>query len=379
MGPLKGVRVLEMAGLGPGPFCAMMLADMGAEVLRIERPGAARPFALDPRLDLLRRGRPAIALDLKKSEGVEAVLALCTGADALIEGFRPGVMEKLGLGPDACLGRNPRLVYGRMTGWGQDGPLAPRAAHDIDYIALTGALDAIGEAGRNPPPPLNLVADFGGGGMLLAFGVLCALLETRESGQGQVVDAAMIDGVAAMMTTFYGLHAMGLWSGGRGGNLLDGGAHFYGTYETRDGKYVAIGAIEPQFYAELIAGAGLDADKFVDQFDAARWPEMKAALGAAIKTRTRDEWAALFADSDACVAPVLTFLEAPGHPHHQARGTYAEIGGVVQPAPAPRFSRTAPDLPEPPREVGEGADDALAAWGMTRDEIAALRAAGALG
>ncbi len=322
MGPLAGIRVVEFAGIGPAPFCGMMLADMGADVVRLTRHGAR-----DSKFDVLHRSRPALAVDLKSSEGRATAWSHIEHADALIEGFRPGVMERLGLGPDACFARNPRLVYGRMTGWGQDGPLRDTAGHDIDYIALTGALHAVGRADRNPSPPLNLVGDFGGGGMMLAFGVVCGILEARQSGRGQVVDAAMTDGSALLMSMMYGMHAAGTWSNQREANLVDGGKHFYDTYECADGKWIAVGAIEPHFFAVLLEKLGLaSADR--------------ARLAALFKTKSRDEWATHFADSDACVAPVLDLDEAPRHPHNVARGTFVEVDGVIQPAPAPRFSRT---------------------------------------
>ena len=330
--PLAGLRVIEMAGIGPGPFCGMLLADMGAEVLRIERPGAppGRPS------DVTARGKRAMALDLKDAAAVTEMLDMVATADALIEGFRPGVMERLGLGPMECQARNPRLVYGRMTGWGQTGPLAALAGHDINYIAISGALDAIGPAAA-PVPPLNLVGDYGGGGMLLAMGLLAALLHAQRTGEGQVVDAAMSDGAALLMAPLYGMRAAGRWSAPRGGNLLDGGAPFYGTYACADGKFLAVGPIEPQFFAIFIQGLGLDEADFAQRGVAAAWPGLRARIAAALLTRRRDEWATVFEGSDACVAPVLTMDEAPGHPHNVARGTFLTIDGVVQPAPAPRF------------------------------------------
>ncbi len=367
MGPLNGIRVLEFAGIGPGPFCAMLLADMGADVVRIDRAGSGRA-PIDPLL----RGRRSIAVDLKNPKGIETVLRLVAGADALIEGFRPGVMERLGLGPDVCLARNPKLVFGRMTGWGQDGPMAQAAGHDINYIALAGALEGIGRKGEPPLPPLNLVGDFGGGGMLLAFGVLAGLLETKSSGKGQVVDAAMVDGAALLMSMFWGMKAMGIWSEERGTNLLDTGAHFYEVYECADGKYVSLGSIEPQFYAELVKLGGLDAEKF-PQLDRARWPELKQNLAAVFKRKTRDEWCAIMEGSDVCFAPVLAMSEAPAHPHNVARKTFVEIGGVTQPAPAPRFSRTAPALPSAPAKTGGDGESVLASFGFGADEIRALR------
>lgn len=380
MGPLEGVRVVELAGIGPGPFCAMVLADMGAEVLRVDRPDRVRPGRPErPPLDLLGRGRRSAAIDLKHPEGAAALLRLVERADVLVEGFRPGVMERLGLGPDVCLERNPRLVYGRMTGWGQEGPLAHAAGHDINYIALAGALHAIGRRGEPPVPPLNLVGDFGGGGLLLAFGIVCALYERERSGRGQVVDAAMVDGAALLMTMFFGMRAAGFWSDERGTNLLDTGAHFYEVYETADGRYVALGPIEPQFYRELLEKLGLaDDPAFAAQMDRSRWPELKERLAAIFRTRTREEWCALLEGTDACFAPVLSLEEAPRHPHNVARGTFVEFEGVVQPAPAPRFGRTRPELRRPPAHPGEHTEEALRDWGFAPEEIEKLRAAGAI-
>ena len=355
-GPLAGLKVVEFAGIGPGPFCAMVLGDLGADVVRIARPGT-KPDARD----VTTRNRRAIAIDLKGEGVVEQVLALVADADCLIEGFRPGVMEKHGLGPKECLAANPRLVYGRMTGWGQYGPLAQAAGHDINYIAVTGALHAIGRADDTPPPPLNLVGDFGGGGMLLAVGLLAALHESKRSGRGQVVDAAMTDGAALLSAFTYGMKALGQWTNQRGENLLDGGAHFYDTYACADGKYIAIGAIEPQFYAELRRRCGIADPLFDGQMDSARWPLLKLRLADVFRTRTRDEWCHVLEGSDACFAPVLDWDEAPRHAHNAARGTYVTLGDVLQPAPAPRFSRTGSDTPR----VCETAtlEDALQAWG----------------
>ena len=379
MGPLAGCRVIEIAGIGPLPMCAMLLSDMGAEVLRIDRTrDSGLGIAHDPRRDPLNRGRRSVAVDLKTADGVDTVLRLGERADALIEGFRPGVAERLGIGPDDCLARNPQLVYGRMTGWGQDGPLAHAAGHDINYIALTGALHAIGRAGDPPTPPLNLVGDFGGGALYLAFGVVCALLEARSSGRGQVVDAAMVDGAASLMTMVYGFHAMGLWRDARGANIVDSGAPYYEVYETGDGAYVAVGAIEPKFYAELLRLCGLDGEDLPGQSDTARWPELRDRLAALFKRKTRDEWRAILEGSDACFAPVLGLDEAPAHPHNRARGTFVTVDGVVQPAPAPRFSRTKPEIQGPPREPGADTDAALRDWGFDADEVARLRAAGAV-
>jgi alpha-methylacyl-CoA racemase len=379
-GPLTGVRVLELAGIGPGPYAAMVLSDMGAEVVRIDRAASvpASPPGRPP-VDVLNRGRRSVAVDLKVPEGVEAVLRLVASADALIEGFRPRVTERLGLGPDVCLERSPRLVYGRMTGWGQDGPYASAAGHDINYIALAGALAHIGRAGAPPTPPLNLVGDFGGGGLLLAFGIACGLFETSRSGQGQVVDAAMIDGAANLMAMFWGFRAMGIWSPERGTNLLDTGAHFYDVYECADGGFVSIGSIEPQFYAELLKRTGLDGDpELAGQMDRSTWPALKAKLAEVFRSRTRDEWCDEMEATDVCFAPVLSMDEAASHPHNVARGTFETRDGVVQPAPAPRFSRTAPELGRPPAFPGQHTDEVLADWGFAEDEVAALRAAGAV-
>jgi len=353
----------------------MLLADMGAEVLRIER--TAKVPGGDARFDLLSRGRRCIAVDLKQPDGVAAVLRLVEKADGLVEGFRPGVMERLGLGPDVCLERNPRLVYGRMTGFGQTGPLARAAGHDINYIALAGALAPIGRRGQAPTPPLNLVGDFGGGGMLLAFGMTCALIERSRSGKGQVVDAAMVDGAAVLMTMFFGVQQSGSWNAERGTNLLDSGSHFYDAYETADGKFISIGAIEPQFYAELLDKTGLG-ESLPPQNDRARWAEAKPIVARLFKTKTRDEWCTLLEGSDACFAPVLSLAEAPQHPQNAARNTFVEIAGVIQPRPAPRFSRTDPPTPGPPPRVGEHTDEALRDWGFSATELAALRAAKAI-
>lgn len=381
MGPLRGIRVVEMVGIGPGPFCAMMLADMGAEVIRIDRrrPEPPKIDVMNPGpFGILNRGRRSVAMDLKKPAAIEMTLRLVERADALIEGFRPGVMERLGLGPEACLRRNPRLVYGRVTGWGQDGPLALAAGHDINYIALAGVLHQIGRQGTPPTPPINLVGDFGGGGMLLAFGMVCALLEAQRSGLGQVVDAAMVDGAAALMAIIYGLHGLGAWRRERGTNFLDGGAPWYDTYECADGRFVAVGAIEPQFYALLLDKCGItDADDW-PQWDTARWPEMKEKLITLFRTRTRDEWCRLLEGTDTCFAPVLDLDEAPRHPHSRARHAFVEVAGVTQPAPAPRFSRTPPDTPSPPAKPGEHTVDVLHDWGIDGTEIDALKAAGAI-
>ena len=381
MGPLHGVKVVEFAALGPAPMGAMLLADLGAEVLRIERKSTTtgRPTAdlFDPKIDILNRSRRVVALDLKKPEAIETALRLVAGADVLVEGFRPGVMERLGLGPEVCLARNPRLIYGRMTGWGQSGTLANTAGHDINYLSLSGALHAIGERGGKPVVPLNLVADCGGGAMLLALGVLAALVEARGSGRGQVVDAAMTDGAAVLMSMMYTLKAMGQWTQERGSNLLDGGAHFYDTYRCSDGKWLSVGAIEPQFYALLLDMAGVTDPAFRAQWDREQWPALKEKLAAVLLTKTRDEWCAVFAGSDACVAPVLDMDEAPSHPHNRSRNTFIEINGVTQPAPAPRFSRTVPAMPSAPTVDGD-AGAVLADWGFATDEIAELQRLGAL-
>jgi len=374
MGPLQGLRVVELEGLGPAPFCGMLLADMGAEVVSIARRSSPAPRTTQ----VSERGKRTIALNLKAPEGVEAVLRLCERSDVLIEGFRPGVMERLGLGPEACLARNPRLVYGRMTGWGQTGPLAEVAGHDINYISLSGALHAIGRAGERPVPPLNLVGDFGGGGMFLAFGVMCAVFEARRSGAGQVVDASMVEGSAALMHMMHAMRAQGLWKDERGVNLLDGAAHFYDTYETADGKYLSVGAIEPQFYRLLVELAGLDPKEFAPQLDPGSWPRLKTRLAEVIRSRTRDEWAAIFEGTDACVAPVLSMSEAPQHPHNRARGSFVEIAGVSQAAPAPRFSRTESSLPHAPRPAGSDTLDVLREAGYDDAAIEALRRSGAL-
>ncbi len=379
MGPLAGVKVVEIAGIGPGPFCAMVLADLGAEVIRVDRAsGVPEQMPEGPARDVLNRGRRSIAVDLKTPRGAETVLRLVESADALIEGFRPGVAERLGIGPDAALAANPRLVYGRMTGWGQDGPYADAAGHDINYIALSGLLHAIGRAGEAPVPPLNLVGDFGGGGMLLALGVVAALLETRSSGEGQVVDASMVDGAALLGTMVFGFFGTGGWNDERGTNLLDTGAHFYDVYETADGRHVSIGSIEPQFYAELLRLSGLADEDLPAQFDREQWPAMKERVAAVFATKTRDEWCEIMDASDVCFAPVLSLAEAPEHPHNRARGTFVEQAGVVQPAPAPRFSRTPGELVAPPPHPGQHTDEVLRAWGFEADEIAKLRADGAV-
>ncbi len=377
-GPLHGLRVLEIAGIGPGPMCAMLLADLGAEVLRIDRPApSGLGVAMDPAYDVMNRGRRSVAIDLKTPEGVALLLDLVEKADALIEGFRPGVAERLGFGPNACLQRNPRLVYGRMTGWGQTGPLAGAAGHDINYISLAGALGAMGRKDAPPAPPLNLVGDFGGGALYLAFGIMAALYEVARSGTGQVVDAAMVDGVASLSTMFHGMMAAGLWDPRRReGNLLDGGAPFYDVYETSDGKYIAIGALEGKFYRELIARMGLEDAGLPAQMDKNRWPEIRRKFAETFASRSRDEWRERLEGTDVCFAPVLTLEEAAEHPHMQARGTFVDIGGVRQPAPAPRFSRTKPGMPSPPRRPGADSRAALADWGVAEERLAGYIASG---
>ena len=362
-GPLAGVRVLELAGIGPGPFCAMLLADQGATVLRIDRPGAANPR---PERELLSRGRQSAVLDLKHPRATDALLRLVDAADVLLEGFRPGVTERLGVGPDVCLRRNPRLVYARMTGWGQDGPLATAAGHDIGYIARAGALHGLGRAGGPPQFPANLLGDFGGGGMLLAYGICAALVERVTSGQGQVVDAAIVDGVASLLAMPLMFMAQGWWRDERGVNLLDGGVPWYDVYETADGKWMAVGALEPQFYAALLAGLGLTDVPARD--DPQNWPELRALFSARFKDRTRDEWAAAFAGTDACVEPVLSLTEAAGDPHLTARQTYVTRDGMTQPSPAPRFSRTPGQLPGSAPAPGQHTTEALTAWGLTDAE-----------
>jgi len=376
MGPLQGYRVLELAGIGPSPMTGMLLADMGAEVIRVERASKDTPAT---KTDPSYRGKRSIALDLKSEAGASTFLRLVESADVVTEGFRPGVAEKLGVGPEQCLERNPGIVYGRMTGWGQDGPLAQAAGHDINYIALTGALHAIGKAGEAPVPPLNLVGDMGGGGMLLALGILAALLESQKSGQGQVIDAAMTDGSALLMWMIHGFAAMGFHNADyRGVNVLDGGAHFYNCYETSDGKYVSIGSIEPQFYELLIEKAELDRETFGQQMDYTKWPGLKAELAAVFKTKTRDEWCTLLEGSDVCFAPVLSLTEAPDHPHNKARGTYVTVDGMAQPAPAPRFDRTPSEVRHGNRSLGSDTEVVLSDAGFSAEEIGALRESGCL-
>ena len=372
-GPLSGYKIIEIAGIGPGPFAAMMLSDMGAEVIRVERVQAVRDTqSSNANWDVMQRGRKNVAIDLKHADGVEALLQLVEKADAMIEGFRPGVMERLGVGPDVCLARNKKLVFGRMTGWGQDGPYANAAGHDINYIALAGALAHFGRAGEAPVPPLNMVGDFGGGGMLLAYGVVCALLEAQRSGAGQVVDAAMVDGSAILMSMFWGFKNIGLHDeNARGTNMLDSGAHFYDVYKCSDGKFVSIGSIEPQFYAQLLQLTGLASDaEFANQQDRTMWPKLKQRLTEVFATKTQAEWCKMMEGTDVCFAPVLTMSEAAKHPHNVARKTFIEIAGTTQPAPAPRFSRTVASLPTAPVGAGANTREVLQSWGIQNvDEL----------
>jgi alpha-methylacyl-CoA racemase len=372
-GPLTGLKVLELAGIGPTPFCGMLLSDLGADVVRIDRKGQGRSSPAD----VLSRGRRSVGLDLKTAAGVEACLKLTESADALIEGFRPGVMERLGLGPEPVMARNPRLVYGRMTGWGQHGPNAQAAGHDINYVALSGALHAIGTEDR-PAPPLNLVGDFGGGALYLAFGLLAGVLQARDSGRGQVIDCAMTDGAASLMAMFYGFKAAGMWTQERGANLLDGGAHFYAVYRCADGKWVSIGAIEPGFYALLLEKAGVDDPEFARQMDRTAWPSLRDKLAGIVARRTQAEWCDLLEGTDACFAPVLDMDEAPRHPHNRAREAFVDIAGVLQPAPAPRFSATPGAIQGPPPKTGEHDREALADWGFTPEELERLIAGGVI-
>jgi alpha-methylacyl-CoA racemase len=378
-GPLEGLRVVELAGLGPCPFAGMVLADLGADVLRVERPSAvAHAEPTGPSWDLLERGKRSIGVDLKHAAGVALLLELAQRADVLLEGFRPGVVERLGVGPDACRARNPRLVYGRMTGWGQSGPLATSAGHDIDYIALAGALDPIGRAGERPVPPMNLIGDFGGGGLLLALGVVSAVLAAQRSGEGQVVDAAMVDGAALLMTMIWSLRALGEWKDERGTNLLDTGAPFYEVYECADGRHVAVGAIEPEFYGALLEVMGLSAGELPPQMDRERWPATKKRFAEVFRTKTREEWVVRAAGSDACLAPVLEMSEVSDDPHNTARGTFVDIGGTVQPGPAPRFDKTPAAVPSPPVWPGGRGAEALEAWGLGHSHVAALCEQGVL-
>ena len=375
MGPLKGIKIIEMAGIGPGPFCGMVLADLGAEVIRVDR-GSAK--GTGSRQEASNRGKKSIAVDLKSKDGVEVVLKLVKDADAIFEGFRPGVMERLGLGPEKCMELNESLVYGRMTGWGQDGPLSNAAGHDINYIALSGALAAIGRPGSPPVPPLNLIGDFGGGGMLLALGLVSALLEAKQSGKGQVVDAAMTDGSALLMTMIYTMQSSGFWKDSMGSNMLDGGAHFYDTYECSDGKFISLGSIEPQFYKLLCDLAGFDGNLSSDQMSRDSWPEKKKAVKDIILTKTREEWCQIMEGTDVCFAPVLNMKEAPNHPHNVARHTFIELEGVTQPAPAPRFSRTQPEVQSSPSLVGEHTDEILQSLNLSAEEIEDLKSSGSV-
>ncbi|MBM3623501.1 MAG: CoA transferase [Alphaproteobacteria bacterium] len=380
-GPLTGYRIIELAGIGPAPMAAMMMGDMGADIIRVDRvrTHVMDRFA-DPRFNVHGRSRRSVSVDLQKPEGAEVVLRLCKAADGIMEPFRPGVAERLGVGPEACLKANPKIVYGRMTGWGQSGPLAKAAGHDQNYIALTGGLHAIGRKGQKPVPPLNLVGDFGGGGMLLAYGMVCGLLEAQKSGKGQVVDAAMVDGAALLLGALYGMVGAGLWNDKeREVNMLDGGAHFYDTYETKDGKYVSIGSIEPQFYALLIEKAGLAGQNLPAQHDRAQWPMMKQKLEDVFKTKTRDEWCQIMEGSDVCFAPVLTMSEAPHHPAAKARNAYVDVAGFAQPAPAPRFSRTVEATPKPAPKRGANTEEVLEQSGFSAAEIAELKKGGIVG
>ena len=375
MGPLQGYRLIEIAGIGPSQYAAMMLADLGAEVIRIDRVRAADlGIAVPAKFELLNRGRRSVAVNLKDPAGVETVLRLCERADGLFEGFRPGVMEQLGLGPEVCQARNPRLIYGRMTGFGQTGPLAKSAGHDPNYIALTGALDAIGERGGPPVLPLNIVGDFGGGGTFLAMGMLAGLLECARSGQGQVIDCAMVDGALSLMTLFYGLQAAGMWHAERGANILGGGSHFFSVYRTRDDKYIVIGPVENRFYRLLLAKLEIEDKDFQDQFNEARWPELKERLQKVFLTRTRAEWCELLEGTDACFSPVLGMTEAHTHPHNREREAFTELDGVRQPAPAPRFSRTPATIQRPPAEPGQHTRAVLEDWGFSGNEIDTLLA-----
>ena len=373
MGPLEGKKIIEIAGIGPGPFCAMVLSDLGAEVIRVDRVSAVpSEFPSSPGVDLLNRGRKSVAFDLKNQEGIKALLRLVEEADALIEGFRPGVAERLGIGPEECLERNPRLVYGRMTGWGQTGPYSSMAGHDINYIALSGVLGAIGREGEAPVPPVNLVGDFGGGGMLLALGICAAFVEVQTSGKGQVVDAAMTDGSALLATMIHTFLSMGVW-GDRGTNMLDTGAPFYDVYECADGEYISLGSIEPQFYAELLRITGLDQEELPKQMDRSQWPKMKEKIAETIRTKSRDQWVELMEGTDVCFAPVLSPSEAYAHPHNVERETFIEVAGVKQPAPAPRFSRTPGSIDGPPPHPGEHTEEVLSSWGFSENEIQNLR------
>jgi alpha-methylacyl-CoA racemase len=381
MGPLAGFRIIEMAGIGPAPFAAMLFADMGAEVIRVDRREATDLGipGREPKFDVLHRGRRSVAVDVKAEAGREIVKRLAAKADAIIEGFRPGVMERLGLGPDVLIAINPKLVFGRMTGFGQEGPLSQAAGHDIDYIALAGVLHCIGRKGEAPVPPLNLVGDFGGGGMFLAFGVVCALLEAQRSGKGQVVDAAMVDGSATLMALMYGMYSQGGWKDERGVNVLDTGAPWYNTYRTKDGKWLAVGAIEKRFYEEFVERLGLNMSELPRQHDHKGWPDLHRVFAEAIASKTRAEWERIFEGSDACVAPILSLGEVAEHPHNAARATFARRDGVLQPSPAPRFSRTVPEMGAPPRRPGADTESVLADFGFAAAEIDTLKKAGVIG
>lgn len=378
MGPLQGVKVVEFAGIGPGPMCCMLLADMGAEVLRIDRASNVGRDAMEPRFNTLLRGRPNLAVDLKKDDGVETALKLCDEADILIEGFRPGVMERLGLGPDTVFSRNPQIVYGRMTGWGQDGPIAHTAGHDINYIALTGALYAIGSKSSGPVPPLNLIGDFGGGALYMALGALAAYIEAQRSGRGQVVDTSMVEGAASLMTAAFGARAAGSFLEERETNRLDGGCHHYNTYETSDGEHICIGSNEPQFYQLMLKTVGLDAETLPDQSDREHWPMMRDKLQAIFKTKTRTEWTEVMQDIDVCFAPVLRMGEALKHPQNVHRGSFVELDGVPQPGPAPRFARTPSDPGMPPAFTGQNTVTSLSSWGFSKQAIEELIESGAV-
>ena len=382
MGPLKGYKVVELAGIGPGPMCGMLLAELGADVLTIDRiqaAGLGTSASTSAKFNLLRRSRRSAAVDLKNPAGPPLIMRLVEQADALIEGFRPGVTERLGLGPDDCAARNPRLVYGRVTGWGQEGPLSQAAGHDVNYIALTGALHSIGRKGQPPTPPLNLVGDFGGGALYLALGVVAAMLEAQRSGKGQTVDAAMIDGAASLMTSAYGLHGGGVTNNRRGENILDSGSHFYEVYETSDGKYVSLAAIEPKFYAQLLELTGISPESLPHRVDQDERPALKARLAEVMKSKTRDEWCALLEGTDCCFAPVLDMDEATKHPHNQERQTFVEVDGVVQPNAAPRFSRTPAEIKGPPAVPGAQTESALKDWGFSEAELESLAASGVIG
>lgn len=369
-GPLSGYKFIEIAGVGPTQFCGMLLGDMGAEIIRIERPASVElGVAIPPQFNLWNRSRKSLALDLKNSAALEVVLRLCEQVDGLYEGFRPGVMERLGLGPDVCMSRNEKLVYGRMTGWGQTGPLASSAGHDPNYIALTGVLDAIGERGGPPVIPLNIIGDYAGGAMYLAMSLLAALLETTKSGKGQVIDCAMVDGVNSIMTVFHGMLAAGLWNEKRGHNVLDGGAHFFSVYETKDKQYVVIGPIEERFYKELLGKLQIDDPLFADQSNSDNWPPLKEKLQQIFSTRTRDEWCDLLEGTDCCFSPVLSLSEASQHPHNQQRENFVEVDGITQPSPAPRFERTPGKIQSPPVEAGQHTEELLKDFGFSESDI----------